>query len=86
MQVVSVPVLLEQETEDVRLGPLLSKYDRQLLHVVNRALPNGENVVLHPFETNWAQLLIEEGFAELSSQHWELFNHGLLHAPVFVSR
>jgi hypothetical protein len=68
VQVVRVLVLLKKGLQEVSLSPLVAKDNRQLLHVLNCCLSDGENIVFHPFKTNGAQLLIEEGFTQLPSK------------------
>jgi hypothetical protein len=66
VEVTTVFVLGEEKGKDVGLSPLVTKYNGELFHVVNCGFSYGKDVILHPLQANWTQLLIEERLTKLS--------------------
>ena len=71
---------------NLNFGPLDAKDLGELLEVDGRSFANAVDVVAQPGHAQVAELLVEEGLAELSSQQRDVLDDGLSNAPGFVFR
>ena len=77
---------LEDFGHDSAVRPLGAEDFSEALEVLRRGLADGEDVVAEPGHAEAAELLVEEGDAELGGEQRDVLDDRLAHPPLFVLR